>query len=74
MHQQSHQVILDLLASGDQQVPDSGDKPRQVRLEFFIVLLGVQSSVVTDLRLEQLQKTCLIFILLGGKDKIVSQV
>lgn len=70
-HQQPHQIILDLLASGDQQVPDSSDKARQVRLELFIVLLGVKSSVVTDLRFEQLQKTCLLFILLGGKYKVI---
>jgi hypothetical protein len=70
-HQQPHQVVLDLLACGDQQVPDSSDKARQVRLELFIVLLGVKSSVVTDLRFEQLQKTCLLFILLGEKDKVI---
>lgn len=53
-NQFSHQVIFDFLAGGNQKVPDRSDKTWQIRLEFFIVLLRVQSSVVTYLRLEQL--------------------
>lgn len=63
----SHQVIFDFLASGNQKVPDCSDKTWQIRLEFFVVLLRVQSSVVTYLRLEQLQETRFLLILTRDK-------
>lgn len=59
----SHQVILDFLAGRNQKVPDGGDKTGQIRLEFLVVFLRVQRSVVTYLRLEQLQQTRFFFVL-----------
>lgn len=66
-HQSSHQVIFDFLAGGNQKVPDRSDEAWQIRLEFFVVLLSVQSSVVTYLRLEQLQEARLLLILTRDK-------
>lgn len=65
--QSSHQVIFDFLAGGNQKVPDRSDEARQIGLEFFVVLLRVQSSVVTYLRLEQLQEARLLLILMRDK-------
>lgn len=58
-----HQVVLDLLPSRNQQVPDSRDKAWKIWLKFLVVFLGVKSSVVADLGLEELQETGLLLIL-----------
>ena len=51
----THQIIFDLRAGVDEEVPDGGNKEREVRSKLLIILLSVHCHVVTDLRLDLLQ-------------------